>query len=63
MKQTSAPQPIAPSEAEDLNLPVKSVTLAPENILERAPIATNAPYEILEWGDARYYAHHWGINE
>jgi hypothetical protein len=63
MDQTSAPQPIAPSKAEDPNLPVESVALTPENILEPAPTTTRAPPEILKRGDDRYYAQHWGINE
>ena len=63
MNQPSVRQPIAPSETQDPNPPVESVTLALENIPEPASTTTRVPHEILQWGDDRYYAQHWGINE
>jgi hypothetical protein len=67
MKRTSTLQPVAPSETQEPNLPVESAALAPgnapENVPEPAPTTTQAPHEILERGEDRYYARHWGINE
>ncbi|MGD0258527.1 MAG: hypothetical protein ABSD29_01740 [Verrucomicrobiota bacterium] len=63
MKRKFAPQPVAPPETQEPNPPVESVALASESNPEPAPTTTQAPPEILERGDDRYYALHWGINE
>jgi hypothetical protein len=61
--QTSKPQPSTSPQAPEPNLPVDSVILAPEDLLEPAPPTTAAPPEIIEWDEDRNYAQHWGINE
>ena len=63
MTQTAVPQSIAPSEVQNLNLPGEPIALALEEIPESASATRAAPPAILEVGDDRYYAYHWGINE
>jgi hypothetical protein len=63
MNQTSTTQPVAPAEPDAANRSVESANLASKDILEPAAAITRAPGEIPEWGDDRYYARHWGINE
>jgi len=63
MNRISAPQPVAPPETLEPNLPVATLALAPENVPEPAPATIPLPPEILQGGDDGHYARHWGINE
>ena len=63
MKQPSAPQPVAPPEAQEPSLPAESVTLTPESLIKPKTTAPQLPHDILGQGEDSYYAHHWGINE
>lgn len=63
MKQTNSPQSVAPSEAQETNLPVESAAPPAEAILKPATTTARPAHDSLDWGETRYYAQHWGINE
>ena len=63
MTQSSVPQSVAPSETHNPDLTVEPIALALEESPESVSTTAFVPAAILEVGDDRYYANHWGINE
>ena len=63
MKRTRDPQPAAPSETEQPNLPAEPATLLSDNAQDRNPIESAAANEIPEPAEESHYLYHWGINE
>ena len=63
MNQMSSSQPLPAPAAPAANLSAESVTLAPENILEAAPMPIEEPDESPERRGVSYCSNHWGINE
>jgi hypothetical protein len=57
------PEPAPSLEAENLNPPAESLTLAAAEIATRAHTTLSGFEEALARGDDRRYANHWGINE
>ncbi|MGO8931331.1 MAG: hypothetical protein ACLQU3_31125 [Limisphaerales bacterium] len=62
-QDTATPLPAARADAKAPKVPIEPITSAPEKTPERIPSAIRAPYDIMKWGEDRYYTRHWGINE